>query len=83
MPPHDAPRFSCFVDPEATGYEVVVECKQPGAQQLFAARTLRAYIVTNLCVDALNQRLFALSKRDGAPFFAAQVWPYTQTWPET
>ena len=64
VPVHSAPRVSCFEDAEATSCEILIECKQPKAEQACTAETLRRYIRTNLFADALNQRLYAVSKRD-------------------
>jgi len=71
IPSHTEPRVVCLEDPEATGCEVSLECKQPRAVQTSTAATLLRYIRINLCADAINQRLHAISKREGAPMFAA------------
>ena len=73
VPVHAVPRISTFEDAEATSCEVLIECKQAKAEQTATADSLRKYILTNLFADLLNQRFYALSKRDDAPFFAASA----------
>lgn len=73
VPAHAVPRISTFEDAEATSCEVLIECKQAKAEQTSTADALRKYIITNLFADLLNQRFYALSKRDDAPFFAASA----------
>ena len=73
VPVHAVPRISTFEDTEATSCEVLIECKQAKAEPTSTADSLRKYILTNLFADLLNQRFYALSKRDDAPFFAASA----------
>ena len=73
VPAHSVPRVSTFEDAEATSCEVLVECKVAKTEQTSTADTLRRYLRTNLFSEALNTRLYALSKREDAPFFSASA----------
>ena len=44
VPPHTETRFSSFTDAEATSCEVLIECKQPRAEQAATVATLRRHV---------------------------------------
>ena len=71
--PMDWVEATILLATEATASEILIECKQPKAAQACTVHELRRYIRTNLFADALNQRLYAVSKRADAPFFAASA----------
>ncbi|OMO67364.1 hypothetical protein CCACVL1_20586 [Corchorus capsularis] len=72
VPSHDEPRFSYFVEPEASGSSVIISYKmQPS--QLKTVKDYRDMLVESMFGSALNQRFFKISKRNNPPYFSCSA----------
>ncbi|KAH9623003.1 hypothetical protein KSS87_020828 [Heliosperma pusillum] len=72
VPLHEEPRFSCFVESEAAGSAVVISCKMP-AQDLKNLKDYRDLLVESMFLQAVNQRLFKISRQKEPPFFSCSA----------
>ncbi|GAB2292506.1 hypothetical protein Dimus_026742 [Dionaea muscipula] len=72
VPTHEEPRFSCFVESEAAGSAVMVSCKMP-VTELKTVKDYRDLIVESMFLQALNQRLFKISRRKDPPYFSCSA----------
>ncbi|GMH03369.1 hypothetical protein Nepgr_005208 [Nepenthes gracilis] len=72
VPAHEEPRFSCFVESEAAGSAVMISCKMPVAE-LKTVRDYRDLLVESMFLQALNQRLFKISRRKDPPYFSCSA----------
>ncbi|XP_010667309.2 zinc protease PQQL-like isoform X1 [Beta vulgaris subsp. vulgaris] len=72
VPSHDEPRFSCFIESEAAGSAVMISCKMP-ARQLKTIKDYRDLLVESMFLQALNQRLFKVSRRRDPPFYSCSA----------
>ncbi|KAL9252986.1 Zinc protease PQQL-like-like protein [Drosera capensis] len=69
---HVEPRFSCFVESEAAGSAVMVSCKMP-LSELKTVKDYRDLLVESMFLQALNQRLFKISRRKDPPYFSCSA----------
>ncbi|GAB4852720.1 hypothetical protein Ancab_016931 [Ancistrocladus abbreviatus] len=72
VPSHEEPRFSCFVESEAAGSAVMISCKMP-VGELKTVKDYRDLLVESMFLQALNQRLFKISRRKDPPFFSCSA----------
>ncbi|XVF49053.1 hypothetical protein PTKIN_Ptkin03bG0238000 [Pterospermum kingtungense] len=72
VPSHKEPRFSYFVEPEASWFSVFISYKMQAGQ----TKTIKDYrdmLVESMFVTALNQRLFKIFKRKDPPYFSCSA----------
>lgn len=72
VPPHEDPRFSCFVESEAAGSAVMISYKMQ-ADQLKTVKDYRDLLAESMFLFALNQRFFKISRRKNPPYFSCQA----------
>lgn len=72
VPSHGEPRFSCFVESEAAGSAVMISCKMP-AGEIKTVKDYRDLLVESMFLQAINQRLFKISRRKDSPFFSCSA----------
>lgn len=72
VPPHEEPRFSCFVESEAAGSAVMISYKMP-AEELKKVKDYKSMLVESMFLYALNQRFFKLSRRKDPPYFSCSA----------
>ncbi|GMN50692.1 hypothetical protein TIFTF001_019852 [Ficus carica] len=73
VPSHDEPHFSCIVESEAAGSEVMIGYKMP-VRELKTIRDYRDLLVESMFIQALNQRFFKISCRKNPPFFSCSAF---------
>ncbi|PQQ14742.1 zinc protease PQQL-like [Prunus yedoensis var. nudiflora] len=72
VPSHEEPRFSCFVESEATGSAVIISYKM-AAGELNTVRDYRDLLAESMFLYALNQRFFKIARRKDPPFFSCSA----------
>ena len=72
LPKHEEPRYHAYVDKETQQASVQVIFQQE-TLQLKSAQDLKALIIEELFLVALNNRLFRISRRPDPPFYGAAV----------
>ncbi|KAM7276427.1 hypothetical protein ACFE04_018293 [Oxalis oulophora] len=72
VPPHEEPRFSCFVESEASGSAVMISYKMP-APTLKTLKDGKDLIIESMFLRALSQRLFKISRRKDPPYFSCSA----------
>ncbi|XVF34974.1 hypothetical protein REPUB_Repub18cG0104500 [Reevesia pubescens] len=72
VPSHEEPRFSYFVEPEASWSSVIISYKMQ-AGQLKTIKDYRDMLVESMFEIALNQRFFKISKRKDPPYFSCSA----------
>ncbi|XP_062148705.1 zinc protease PQQL-like isoform X1 [Alnus glutinosa] len=72
VPPHEHPRFSCFVESEAAGSAVMISYKMQ-ADQLKTVKDYRDLLAESMFLYALNQRFFKISRRKNPPYFSCSA----------
>ncbi|CAL9027723.1 unnamed protein product [Prunus brigantina] len=72
VPSHEEPRFSCFVESEATGSAVIISYKM-AAGELNTVRDYRDLLAESMFLYALNQRFFKIARRKGPPYFSCSA----------
>ncbi|KAK9846440.1 hypothetical protein WJX81_003803 [Elliptochloris bilobata] len=70
--PHDEPRVEAFTDKEVQQSSVYVSFKHP-APRLCTPADYQAHLCAAMFHNALNQRLFRMSRQTDPPFYSAQV----------
>ncbi|GLT79043.1 hypothetical protein SLA2020_505530 [Shorea laevis] len=73
VPSHEQPRYSCFVDSEATKSEVVVSYKMP-VKKMKTVKDYRDALVESMFLNALNQRFMKISHRKNPPYFSCSAY---------
>ncbi|XP_059634863.1 zinc protease PQQL-like [Cornus florida] len=72
VPPHEEPRFSCFVESEAAGSAVMISCKLP-VDELKTVKHYRDLLAESMFFHAINQRFFKISRRKDPPYFSCSA----------
>ncbi|GLT32236.1 hypothetical protein SLA2020_069160 [Shorea laevis] len=72
VPSHEQPRYSCFVDSEATGSEVMISYKRP-AKKMKTIKDYRDALVESMFLTALNQRFSKITCRKNPPYFSCSL----------
>ncbi|XP_061994559.1 zinc protease PQQL-like isoform X2 [Rosa rugosa] len=72
VPSHEEPRYSCFIESEATGSAVIISYKTP-AVELNTVRDYRDLLAESMFLYALNQRFFKIARRKDPPFFSCST----------
>ncbi|KAI5664619.1 hypothetical protein M9H77_23942 [Catharanthus roseus] len=72
VPSHQEPRFSCFVESEASGSAVMISCKLP-VEELKTVKDYRNLLAESMFFHALNQRFFKLSRKKDPPYFSCSA----------
>ncbi|KAI5320256.1 hypothetical protein L3X38_039964 [Prunus dulcis] len=72
VPSHEEPRFSCFVESEATGSAVIISYKM-AAGELNTVRDYRDLLAESMFLYALNQRFFKIARRKDPPYFSCSA----------
>ncbi|KAI9119409.1 hypothetical protein K1719_010084 [Acacia pycnantha] len=72
VPSHEEPRFSCFVESEASGSAVMISYKMP-ADVLKTVKDYRNLLAESMFLYALNQRFFKISRRKDPPYFSCSA----------
>ncbi|XP_016651991.1 PREDICTED: zinc protease PQQL-like [Prunus mume] len=72
VPSHEEPRFSCFVESEATGSAVIISYKM-AAGELDTVRDYRDLLAESMFLYALNQRFFKIARRKDPPYFSCSA----------
>ncbi|KAI4380729.1 hypothetical protein MLD38_006890 [Melastoma candidum] len=72
VPGHEEPRFSYFVEREASGSAVMISYKM-SANELKTVRDYQDLLTELMFLHALNQRLFKLSRRRDPPYFTCSA----------
>ncbi|KAE8698399.1 Mitochondrial-processing peptidase subunit beta [Hibiscus syriacus] len=75
VPPHEDPRFSYFVEPEASGSAVVISYKMQ-EDEMKTVKDYREMLVKSMFRIALNRRLFRISRRKDPPYFSCSIASY-------
>ncbi|KAL4301725.1 hypothetical protein GQ457_10G017130 [Hibiscus cannabinus] len=75
VPSHDDPRFSYFVEPEASESAVMIAYKMQ-ADEMKTVKDYREKLVKSMFCMALNRRLFRISRRKDPPYFSCSVDSY-------
>ncbi|KAH1105483.1 hypothetical protein J1N35_009251 [Gossypium stocksii] len=75
VPSHEDPRFSYFVEPEASGSAVMISYKMQ-VDELKTMKDYREMLVKSMFRIALNRRLFRISRRKDPPYFSCSVASY-------
>ncbi|XP_039014704.1 zinc protease PQQL-like isoform X2 [Hibiscus syriacus] len=75
VPFHEDPRFSYFVEPEASGSAVVISYKMQ-ADGMKTVKYYREMLVKSMFRIALNRRLFRISRRKDAPYLSCSIASY-------
>ncbi|GKV28045.1 hypothetical protein SLEP1_g37144 [Rubroshorea leprosula] len=76
VPSHEQPRYSCFVDSEATGSEVMISYKMP-VKKMKTIKDYRDGLVESMFLTALNQRFSKISRRKNPPYFSCSLYADT------
>ncbi|XP_068334934.1 zinc protease PQQL-like [Pyrus communis] len=72
VPSHEEPRFSCFVESEASGSAVIISYKM-AADELKTVRDYRDLLAESMFLYALNQRFFKISRKKDPPYFSCSA----------
>ncbi|OMO91641.1 hypothetical protein COLO4_18247 [Corchorus olitorius] len=75
VPSHEDPRFSYFVEPEASESAVCINYTMP-AVELKTVRDYKEMLVRCLFRSALNRRFFRISRRKDPPYFSCSIGSY-------
>ncbi|XP_022732544.1 zinc protease PQQL-like isoform X1 [Durio zibethinus] len=75
VPSHEDPRFSYFVEPEASGSAVMISYKMQ-VDEIKTVKDYREMLVKSMFRIALNRRFFKISHRKDPPYFSCSIGAY-------
>ncbi|XVE54136.1 hypothetical protein DITRI_Ditri03aG0056800 [Diplodiscus trichospermus] len=75
VPSHVEPRFSYFVEPEASGSAVMISYKMQ-VDEVKTVKDYREMLVKSMFRTALNRRFFKVSRRKDPPYFSCSISAY-------
>ncbi|OMO67365.1 hypothetical protein CCACVL1_20587 [Corchorus capsularis] len=76
VPSHEDPRFSYFVEPEASESAVCINYTMP-VVELKTVKDYKEMLVRCLFRSALNRRFFRISRRKDPPYFSCSIGSYS------
>ncbi|OMO67338.1 hypothetical protein CCACVL1_20590 [Corchorus capsularis] len=72
VPSHDDPRFSYFVEPEASESAVCINYTMP-VDELKTVKDYRDMLVTAMFQTAMNRRFYRISRKKDPPYFSCSI----------
>ncbi|OMO91639.1 hypothetical protein COLO4_18244 [Corchorus olitorius] len=72
VPSHEDPRFSYFVEPEASESAVCINYTMP-VDELKTVKDYRDMLVTAMFRTALNRRFYRISRKKDPPYFSCSI----------